>query len=109
MRDDVAPDTLESLLDATRAALLAGDLDALAALSLALETALDGAPLTAAQAAALRDRADRNARLIAAASRGVRAARRRLAEVTACQGLVTYDAAGRRDVVAAPALPVRRA
>lgn len=100
---------LESLLDATRAALLAGDLDGLAGLTRQLEAALAGAALSPADLAALQLRASHNARLIAAASRGVRAARRRLAEVTACQGLVTYDAAGRRDVVAAPALPVRRA
>ncbi len=101
---------LEALLDATRAALLAGDLEELARLATALEVALDSRALSPEEAMALRARAVHNATLLAAASSGVRSARRRMAEVAASRDLVTYDSTGRRGVVQARAgVPVRRA
>lgn len=46
---------------------------------------------------AIRQKAHRNAILLLAAQRGIRAARRRVAEIrTASSGLVTYDRSGKR-------------
>jgi hypothetical protein len=85
---------MDRLLDQTHAALIAGDLAALGPLA---ETMAQGlARLDRASAERLRRKADRNAQMLQAAARGVRAAQRRLAEISAEPGLTTYDARGRR-------------
>lgn len=89
---------LADLLDRTHQALRTGDLTTLAALAQDTEAAfgrLDPA-MTTADLEALRHRALRNAACLTGALRGVRAARRRLAEIAAAgKGLGTYDRAGR--------------
>lgn len=87
------------LLDETYAALLRTDLAALAGLSAALERELQlvAGGLAEVQLRAIRQKADRNAVVLLAAQRGIRAARRRLQEVrSASSGLVTYDRSGRK-------------
>lgn len=62
------------------------------------------APPTASDLAVIRRKLERNAACLQAAARGIRAARRRIAEVRgAASGLGTYDAAGRR--AGGPGLP----
>jgi hypothetical protein len=107
----MAPETdLDAALDGTYAALLAGDLAALGGLSLTLENLADALPgLDRAAADRLRAKADRNGRMLQAAARGVRAARGRLAEISAAPTLTTYDARGRRESVGqVSAAPPRR-
>lgn len=91
---------IERLLDRTHAALIAGDLAALAPLAVAVED-LAGTigRVDSATARRLHAKADRNGRMLQAAARGVRAARSRIAEISAEPGLTTYDARGRRDCV----------
>lgn len=99
---------LETLLDQTATALLAGDLAALARLAPEIEAALD-APPDRASAERLQWKAQRNARLLEAASRGVKAARLRMTEITRGPTLTTYDARGRRAELAPLGLtPARR-
>lgn len=87
----------ETLLDRTYDSLIAGDLTALAALAEEFGTAQPTiAPLDRAGAERLRDKADRNERLLRAAARGVRAAGLRVAELAREPSLVTYDSRGRR-------------
>ncbi|MFA5539649.1 MAG: hypothetical protein WDA23_10640 [Gemmobacter sp.] len=89
-------DPPDAILDAMHRAVRAGDLAALAPLCDALETALDESP-GRAMPDGLRARAERNLACLDAAARGLRAARRRVEEVTAAaRGLDTYDAGGRR-------------
>jgi hypothetical protein len=86
------------LLDRIHDALRAADYAALSALeqSLLQEIARPAA-LSAADLQLIRHRAERNAACLVAAQRGIRAARRRLAEIRgAASGLVTYDRAGKR-------------
>ena len=75
------------------------DLDEIATDKEALLGALAAAPApTAAALDALIVQANRNAACLQAASRGIRAARRRLAELRrAAEGLSTYDRNGRRN------------
>jgi hypothetical protein len=102
--------SLDDLLDQTSAALLSGDLTALARLSPLVETAASELPRDPAALARLKAKADRNSRLIAAAARGVRAARTRLGEIVRGPVLNTYDAQGRRESVGPiPSGQVRRA
>ena len=94
---------LELILDQTRDALIAGDLAGLAELASRVDelaTALPG--LDRPTAERLRRKADRNARLLQAASRGVKAARQRLKEIGSAATLSTYDALGRREVIIGP-------
>lgn len=91
---------LEDLLDQTRDALLAGNLTGLADLAGRVETlaqALSG--LDRQTANRLQRKAERNASLLQAALRGIRAARQRVAEIGAAASLTTYDAKGRREVL----------
>lgn len=85
-------------LDAIRNALRAGDYAALAELAARLDSAMDQVGgLTAAEAHDLRQRAAETATFLAAARNGVRAARRRVDEVSAGRAaLSTYDRDGRR-------------
>jgi hypothetical protein len=101
--------TLDSLLDLTADALLRGDLAALPGLTRAIEAQADTRPQDRAMAERLRVKADRNARLLQAAGRGVRAARARLADIATGPVLTTYDCRGRRESVAAiDPCPARR-
>lgn len=100
---------LEDLLDETHKALLAGDLAALAGLDDRLSAAADTLPpLELATARRLQRKAERNARLLQAAGRGLRAARARMAEIATGPGLATYDAQGRKAALADPTLALGR-
>ena len=90
---------LETLLDEAAVALLNGDLAALARLAPEIEAA-QVAPIDRAGAERLHSKAQRNARLLDAASRGVKAARLRMTEITRGPTLTTYDARGRRAEIA---------
>jgi len=100
---------LEDLLDQARDALVAGDLAALSGLDAQLTAAVETlAPLEAAAAQRLERKAMRNARLLQAAGRGVRAARDRFAEITAAPDLATYDSQGRKAALASPTREIGR-
>ncbi len=86
---------LESLLDLAAAALIAGDFDALTRLTPQIE-AQSLTSTDRKRAEALRAKAQRNERLLDAATRGVKAARLRLTEVARGPTLTTYDARGQK-------------
>ncbi|MGL4235584.1 hypothetical protein [Tabrizicola sp.] len=90
---------LEDLLDHAAEALLIGDLAALGALTPQIKTALSALTPDAATRR-LRDKALRNARLLEAATRGVKAARHRLTEITRGPTLTTYNARGQKAAIA---------
>ena len=99
---------LETLLDQAAAALMAGDLAALARLTPGIEAARI-APPDRASAERLQAKARRNARLLEAATRGVKAARLRMTEITRGPTLTTYDARGHKAEIAPPdPIPARR-
>ncbi len=99
---------LEALLDQAAAALMAGDLAALAGLTPAIEAARI-APPDRASAERLQAKARRNARLLEAATRGVKAARLRMSEIARGPTLTTYDARGQKAQIAPPEVaPARR-
>lgn len=101
--------SLEQLFDRLRAALAAGDLAVLSALGPELEAAVPPAA-DDGTLRRLRRQAEVNATLLRAALQGVRAARRRLEEVTGRAGQSVYDASGRLDALSASsAAPLRRA
>lgn len=88
---------LEELLDAAHDALLAGDLVALDRIGDGIESLAHSlAESDSATARRLRDKAERNARLLEAAARGVKAALGRLTEIASGPTLTTYDSHGRR-------------
>ena len=90
---------LELLLDDAAAALLSGNLAALALLTPQIESiGLKATDRSAAER--LRTKADRNARLLEAATRGVTAARLRVAEIVRGPALTTYDARGHKALIA---------
>ena len=94
---------LEEILDQTRDALLAGDLAALSGLDDRLAAAAEALPALGLDTARrLQRKADRNARLLQAAGRGLRAARDRMAEIMTGPGLATYDAQGRKALLVKP-------
>jgi hypothetical protein len=101
---------LEELLDQAHDALLAGDLAALDRIGAGIEPLADTLPARDhATAERLRQKAERNARLLQAAARGVKAALARLTEIAAAPTLTTYDCRGRRaEVGPMPASAVRR-
>ena len=100
---------LEDLLDQAHAALLAGDLAALSGLDERLSATAEALPpLELATARRLQRKAERNARLLQAAGRGLRAARARMAEIATGPGLATYDAQGRKAALAGPTLALGR-
>jgi flagellar biosynthesis/type III secretory pathway chaperone len=88
-------ETLETLLDLAAAALIKGDFDALTNLTPQIE-AQKLARTDRRTAEALQTKALRNARLLDAASRGVKAAQLRISEVTRAPTLTTYDARGQK-------------
>ena len=100
--------SLEDLLDAAAEALLAGDLSALSRLTPEIESAALAPPNRAA-AERLQAKAQRNARLLQAATRGVKAARLRVVEITRGPTLTTYDARGQKAQIAPTGFePARR-
>ena len=102
-----AIDRLSAELDRVYLLLRSGKLEGLAAATQALEAELARLdPMDAAGLELLRHKAQRNAACLDAAARGVRAARRRLAEIRTIEsGLGTYDDKGRRDEL--PGVSVR--
>jgi hypothetical protein len=88
---------IEDLLDQVAQALFVGHLDQLAALTQQIESA--GLPQDRTSAERLHAKAQRNARLLDAATRGVKAARLRVAEITRGPTLTTYDARGHKALI----------
>ena len=90
---------LEADLDAIHAALRAGRLHDLEALTRALEATMsEREQMDAIALKRVRSKAARNASALIAAGSGVRSAGRRLAEIRAVQdGFVSYGPAGERD------------
>jgi hypothetical protein len=95
---DRADTALAGLLDEVQETIRRGNFTGLAELTARMvvaETALRG--LAPDELARIRRLAERNARTLVAARRGIRAARRRIDEVmSAARGLVTYDRSGHR-------------
>ena len=90
------------LLDLMHQAVFAADYAALSGLedSLAQEISRPDFALNEAELQLVRRKALRNATCLLAAGRGIKAARRRLADIRgASGGLVTYDRAGKRAAV----------
>ena len=91
-------EALTHALDAIHTALLAGRIDALAALADTItvnEPYLHGA--SPAQIRAIHDKSARNALCLQSAMKGIRAAQRRVAELHAARtGHATYDQHGQR-------------
>lgn len=115
MHAEVAETALASLsemLEQEAAALRAGDfaaLEGLAGRKAGLLEDLATSPLSAGAAAALRSRAERNARLLEAARAGLENGMRRLRTLAApAAPLQTYDGTGQRNVLAAPPAGARR-
>jgi plasmid stabilization system protein ParE len=87
------------LLDQVYEALLKADYAALSGISAQMEQEFrnPNSTLTDAQWKVVRHKAERNGACLISAQRGVKAARRRLAEIrSTATGLVTYDRSGRR-------------
>jgi hypothetical protein len=100
---------LDDLLDQAFAALLAGDLAALSGLDARIVAAADALPALGQTAARrLQQKAERNARLLQAAGRGLRSARDRMAEILSGSCLSTYDVQGRKSALAGPARSLGR-
>jgi hypothetical protein len=98
---------LEALLDQAAKALLAGDFAVLSDLAPRIESA--SPPHDRSLLVRLQAKAERNARLLDAALRGVKAARLRAAEIARGPTLTTYDARGRKAQIAPSGLvPARR-
>ncbi len=88
---------LEAILAHSRKALLAGDLAELAGLSGQLETAvLTEKPKSLAEAQRIKQMAEENGLLFAAAMKGVRAARQRLRDLSDHGRFSTYESSGKR-------------
>lgn len=101
--------SLDDLLDQTRDALVTGNLSALADLAPRVEALTESLPRIDRQAAEqLLRKADRNTRLLQAATRGVRAAQQRWLEINTGASLVTYDARGRRETLSGPSIQMPR-
>lgn len=99
---------LEDLLDQAAAALLAGDLAALARLTPGIAAARITS-VDRAGAERVQRKAQRNARLLDAATRGVKAARLRMTEIARGPTLTTYNARGQKAEIAPLGLePARR-
>ncbi|MBL4917007.1 hypothetical protein [Szabonella alba] len=103
MAADPAITLLETLLQETHTALRRGELSRLADLTRRTEQALQDLPAAPSERAVqhLRALAARNAACLEAAGRGIRAARRRLAEIRDAQaGMRIYDDQGRSRLIA---------
>jgi hypothetical protein len=100
---------LDALLDSVATALLSGDFAELARVTPQIDAATVDL-MDHHTARRLDAKARRNARLLEAAMRGVKAARLRMAEVQAGPTLTTYNMRGQKALI--PALttdPIRRA
>ena len=100
---------LESHLDAAYQAIRVADFALLAELGQKTDATLAriGTPDDEGALHRIRQKAARNAACLQAAGRGLRAARRRLEEVTVARAsLGTYDSAGRRCILPAEPRPV---
>lgn len=97
---DAAPEPRAAqLLDQVYDALRRSEYGALAGLAASLDREMQrpSEAMTEAKLAIIRRKADRNAACLDAAQRGIKAARRRMADIRAtASGLVTYDRSGRR-------------
>ena len=99
MTETNTPPRAIQLLDQVYEALLQSDYAALPAMTAQLEQELrhPSSTLTEAQLKVVRRKAERNGACLMSARQGVKAARRRLAEIrSTAAGLVTYDRSGRR-------------
>lgn len=100
------------ILDELRLALLRGDLAALEPLAVRLDQScidLSRHPASPDSLHEIGRRASETMELLAAAGRGVLAAKRRLVEIaTVRQGLVTYGGTGQRQVLDPPGSALRR-
>jgi hypothetical protein len=96
---------LSLILDSVHGALRRGDYAALPALTLAIEEAAEALdPMGPEEVRALRAKLERNAACLLSAARGLKAARRRLAEILqAREGLSTYGATGTVTRIGGPA------
>lgn len=103
------PHDLGGVLADTRRALMAGDMAALADLTLRTERALaEFRPREAEALEALRQQAEGNARCLGAALAGLHAARARLAEIARLNTTIGYDDCGRRRSLSSPEGLARR-
>ena len=91
---------LDDLLDQTHQALLAGDLSRLGTLAPQVDSAATPVATDSGTAQRLRRKAERNARLLQAALRGLRAARGQMDAVAGGADVTTYDAQGRKSTLA---------
>ena len=99
---------LMTALCQVRAALIDADFDRLGAISAELETFFpEMSRLSEAEQAGIRQAAGDTARCLGAAMQGLRAARRRIAELSAMDRPATYDATGRKGRMG-PVQPGRR-
>ena len=89
---------LETLLDQAAKALIAGNLTELARLAPQIES-VDVRVTDRVTAERLRGKAERNARLLDAAMRGLKAARHRVSEIRRGPTLSTYDARGQKALI----------
>jgi hypothetical protein len=100
---------LDDLLDQVRDAVLTGDLVRLAGLAPRVEAAAVSQPRPdLATAARLKAKADRNAALLTAAGKGIRAAEARLRDILGGPKLTTYDSRGRKADLAVPSAVLPR-
>lgn len=94
---------IEEILDLARDFLVAGDLSALSGLDARLAAAADDLPpLDVSLARRLRDKAERNSRLLQAAGHGLRSAIDHHAEIARGPRLSIYDATGRKAALLGP-------
>lgn len=101
---------LLKVLDSLRSAMLAGQLEGIAAMAAEIERLLPSSgDLSAEQRAAIAASARRNVAVLGAALQGMRAARRRLAELReASTGHRTYGPSGQRSTVGQSASTLRQ-
>jgi hypothetical protein len=96
-----SPETLEEALGDMRAALREGNYAALPQIVSIIEERAEGLERDPEGAMQVRAMAARNAALLQAALRGLRAAQRRMAEISsAAKGLQTYDGFGKSCLLA---------
>ena len=100
---------LEAVLDEAAFALKSGNLHRLSDLSDQAEVAIGGIGRPNGRPVErVRDKARRNAALIEAAIKGVKAARQRAKDLSATGQFTTYDATGHRNQVGLVPLPTTR-
>ena len=107
---ETALDRLEKAMADTAVAIRSGNLSIMGALADRTDTALAelGTETDTVRIRALRELARQNATALEAAGRGVRAARRRLAEVTSARsGVQTYDIAGNTQKIGGPSSAIK--